>query len=65
MIDWTFALLFPPDIVKINLESEAALLLREVAADAFAEREQPVVHSGHGEPSPHTTPEGAAGGRPL
>jgi NADH dehydrogenase len=34
MIDWTFALLFPPDIVKINLESEPALLLREVAAGA-------------------------------
>src|SRR5207247_9871813 len=23
MIDWTFALLFPPDVVKISLESEA------------------------------------------
>jgi NADH:ubiquinone reductase (H+-translocating) len=32
MIDWTFALLFRPDIVKISLESEEALLLREVAA---------------------------------
>jgi NADH dehydrogenase len=31
MIDWTFALLFPPDIVKISLDSEEALLLREVA----------------------------------
>jgi NADH dehydrogenase FAD-containing subunit len=29
MIDWTFALLFRPDIVKISLESEAAWLLRE------------------------------------
>src|SRR5262249_19821570 len=27
MIDWTFALLFRPDIVKISLDSEAALLL--------------------------------------
>jgi NADH dehydrogenase len=31
MIDWTFALLFPPDIVKISLDSEEASLLREVA----------------------------------
>ncbi len=29
MIDWFFALLFRPDIVKISLESEAALILRE------------------------------------
>jgi NADH dehydrogenase len=32
MIDWTFALLFRPDVVKISLDSEAALLLREAAA---------------------------------
>src|SRR5208283_3237914 len=32
MIDWTFALLFRPDIVKISMDSEAAMLLREVAA---------------------------------
>src|SRR6202007_3406832 len=31
MIDWTFALLFRPDIVKISLDSEAALLLRAAA----------------------------------
>jgi NADH dehydrogenase len=31
MIDWTFALLFRPDIVKISMDSEAALLLREAA----------------------------------
>jgi len=31
MIDWTFALLFRPDTVKISLDTEAALLLREVA----------------------------------
>src|SRR5262249_7771911 len=29
MIDWFFALLFRPDIVKISLDSEVALLLRE------------------------------------
>jgi NADH dehydrogenase len=34
MIDWTFALLFRPDIVKISLDSEAALLLRETLAGA-------------------------------
>ena len=32
MIDWTFSLLFRPDIVKISLDSEAALLLGEVMA---------------------------------
>ena len=31
--DWTFALLFPVDVTKVNLESEAALLLREAQAD--------------------------------
>jgi NADH dehydrogenase len=31
MIDWTFALLFPPDIVKVSLDREEALLLREAA----------------------------------
>ena len=30
MIDWTFGLLFRPDIVKVGLDSETALLLREV-----------------------------------
>jgi NADH dehydrogenase len=29
VIDWTFALLFPPDIVKIGLDSEAIAILRE------------------------------------
>ncbi len=30
MIDWTFGLLFRPDIVKLGLDSETAFLLREV-----------------------------------
>ena len=29
MIDWTFALFFRPDIVKIGLDSEAVAILRE------------------------------------
>jgi hypothetical protein len=29
VIDWTFALLFRPDIVKIGLDSEAVAVLRE------------------------------------
>ena len=37
MIDWTFALLFRPDIVKISLDSEMALILREAAADEALE----------------------------
>ena len=34
MIDWTFALLFRPDIVQISLDSEPVWLLRESAAGA-------------------------------
>ena len=30
MIDWTFALLFRPDVVKVSLESEAAWLMGEL-----------------------------------
>jgi NADH dehydrogenase len=37
-IDWGFALLFRPDIVKIGLDSETALLLREVALGDVASR---------------------------
>ena len=37
MTDWAFALLYRPDIVKISLDSEAALILREVAAGAAPE----------------------------
>jgi hypothetical protein len=37
MIDWAFALLFRPDIVKISLESEMVSLLREAAAGAVSE----------------------------
>jgi NADH dehydrogenase len=37
MIDWAFALLFRPDIVKVDLASEPALLLRGVAAGAAPE----------------------------
>jgi NADH dehydrogenase len=44
MIDWTFALLFAPDIVKLSLDSEAALLPREAADGA-----EPV---GSAEPAP-------------
>jgi NADH dehydrogenase len=43
MIDWTFALLFRPDLVKISLDSETALLLREAAADGV-----PVANAGSG-----------------
>jgi NADH dehydrogenase len=32
MIDWTFALLFRPDIVQISMDHEAAWLLRETAS---------------------------------
>src|SRR5262249_45259576 len=32
MIDWTFALLFRPDVVKVGLDSEAAWVLRDAEA---------------------------------
>jgi NADH:ubiquinone reductase (H+-translocating) len=55
MIDWAFALLFRPDVVKISLDSEAALLLREAAADAL-----PAGNTGSGVPSPHAMTDGTA-----
>jgi NADH dehydrogenase len=65
MIDWAFALLFRPDVVKVSLDSEVALLLREAAATGFPEGMQIGADSGHGGPSPGTTPEGTpAGQRP-
>ena len=33
MIDWTFALLFRPDITKVGLDGETAFVLREAAVD--------------------------------
>jgi NADH dehydrogenase len=36
LIDWTFALLFRPDIVKVGLDVETASLAREVALDDAA-----------------------------
>jgi NADH dehydrogenase len=37
MTDWGFALLLRPDVVKLDLDSEPALLLRKVAAGAGVE----------------------------
>jgi NADH dehydrogenase len=50
MIDWTFALLFRPDIVKISMDAEAVLLLRETASgDVVAETVDPgAVRNGAG-----------------
>jgi NADH dehydrogenase len=46
--DWTFALLFRLDVVKISLDSETVLLLREAAAGAGVEtvRTEPSLRSG-------------------
>jgi len=57
MIDWTFALLFRPDVVKISLDSETASLLREAADKASPE---PV--PGSGLRTPHMQRDGAATG---
>jgi NADH dehydrogenase len=38
--DWTFALLFRPDIVKIDLRSESASLRNQPASESFGPREQ-------------------------
>jgi NADH:ubiquinone reductase (H+-translocating) len=41
MIDWTFALLFQPDITKANLDSETAWLMREASLDPENARNTP------------------------
>ncbi len=52
MIDWTFALLFPPDIVKIGLDSDIASLLHEaVPSDAVAKQPKP-----DNQPAPRPVP---------
>ena len=33
MIDWTFALMFRPDITKVGLDRDTAFVLREAAVD--------------------------------
>ncbi|MFZ1933749.1 MAG: NAD(P)/FAD-dependent oxidoreductase [Thermoguttaceae bacterium] len=50
MIDWTFALLFGPDIVKIGLDSETALLLHEVVATDIGVPKRPDGQSALPEP---------------
>jgi NADH dehydrogenase len=50
MSDWTFAFLFRPDIVKISLDTETVLLLREAATGAAPEHERGEVIAGSAEP---------------
>jgi NADH dehydrogenase len=52
MIDWTFSLLFRPDIVKISLDRETALLLRKVIGDEMREDEHGEGHPAPPEPVP-------------
>jgi NADH dehydrogenase len=61
MINWAFALLFRPDVVKISLDSEAALLLREATAGAVAASKQTGGDSGPGELSITRMPDGNSG----
>src|SRR5206468_2159813 len=58
MTDWTFALLFRPDIVKISLDSETEWLLRKAAAGAVPENRRAKGSSESGEPSPAGVTEG-------
>jgi hypothetical protein len=58
--DWTFALLYRLDIVKISLDSETVLLLRDAAAGAFSENKRSERSPGSGAPSLA----GVTGGRP-
>jgi NADH dehydrogenase len=51
MIDWTFALLFRPDVTKISLDSEAALILREAAAGKIPAISPDGSTSNHGSPA--------------
>jgi NADH dehydrogenase len=64
MIDWTFAFLFRPDIVKISLDSETVSLLREAAAGAVSEDGRTEAGSRPGATSTAgvTAPRAAAGG---
>jgi NADH dehydrogenase len=52
MIDWTFAFLFRPDIVKISLDSESVSLLREAASGAFPANRQTEANYESDQPSP-------------
>jgi NADH dehydrogenase len=62
MIDWTFALLFRPDVVKVSLDSESVERLREaVATGAVAEPpEQGVAGSAAGTGTRQITTGGSA-----
>jgi NADH dehydrogenase len=51
MIDWTFAMLFRPDIVKISLDSETVSLVRRAAAGAVPENGRTVPSYKSREPS--------------
>ena len=64
MFDWTFALLFRPDVVKFSLDSEMVSLLREAAAGAVPEDERTKATYRPGEPSTVdvTAPRATAGG---
>jgi NADH dehydrogenase len=64
MIDWIFALLFRPDIVKISLDSEVVSLLSEAAAGAVPEDGRTESRYRPGEPSTAgvTAPRAGAGG---
>jgi NADH dehydrogenase len=58
MIDWTYALLFRPDIVKISLDSETALLLREVVSTDLGVHKRRDGQSAPAEPILADAPEG-------
>ena len=52
MIDWTFALLFRPDVVKISLDSESMSLFRGAAAGTVPENDRIAASHQSGESSP-------------
>jgi NADH dehydrogenase len=64
MIDWTFAFLFRPDIVKISLDSETVSLLGEAAAGAVPENGRTELRYESGGPLPAgvTAPRAGPGG---
>jgi NADH dehydrogenase len=51
MTDWTFALLFRPDVVKVSLDTEAVLRLRDAASGAVPEISTPEETPSTGEPT--------------
>ena len=63
MIDWAFALLSRPDVVRINLHSEAASFIREANEDTLPTADRNHRNTGSSEEPQHSTTALTAAGR--